>query len=75
MKDKRYVSLISGFFHVPPKKKIVADPGRIYSVLREEGQTDVFFSRKWYFETFSEEEWESGEEDEDSNQVPVNSHR
>ena len=59
-----------------PKEKVVANFGFEFSLLREEGQTDVFLSRRRWYPSSEEEESDEDEEedledddDEDSNQL------
>ena len=46
----------------PPKKDLFADSGLCFSILREEGRTDVFSNRRWWSPSSDEEESESDEE-------------
>ena len=53
------------FMRLSPLEKFVADLEVEFSLLREEGQTDVFLSRRWWcLEPSSEEETESDEEED-----------
>ena len=59
------VSSFLSYVFIPPPEKSVANSEVEFSLLREEGQADVFLSRRWWcLEPSSEEESDEDEEED-----------